>query len=199
MANDTMEVVITGHLAGQLCQNVFHFDTVNVATDNPFSYAKNLADDLVKAGGFLGKYVLALPEDYIGSSIRVRQILPTLGPTYYGSASTWVDGFTGGRSGEISSAQVCPLVIWVSDNTATKTGRTFFPGVSEDDIDEMKLASGLNTAITTFMTKYIEGGTTSDIAWLGAIYRRGSATNDTIVAGYISPHIGTQRRRLTPV
>jgi hypothetical protein len=199
MPDDTMEVVVTGHLAGQLCQNVFHFSTNNIGGDPLFSYAKNLGEELMKTGGFLSKYVDCLPEDYTGSSVRVRTLLPTLGPTYYAGAASWVDGYIGTRSGDISSAQVSPLIIWIADTRETKTGRTFLPGVSEDDIDEMLLIVGLRTAIADFAAIYITGGTTSDLSWYGAIYRRDLSLNDLVVAAYLSPHIGTQRRRLVPV
>lgn len=199
MPGDTMEVVVTGHLAGQLCQNVFHFATENIGGDTLFGYAKNLGEILMATGGFLSKYVDCLPEDYIGSSLRVRCIGVTPGPTYYAGSGAWADGYTGTRSGAISSAQVSPLIIWIPDANPTKTGRTYLPGVSEDDIDEMILVVPLLTAIADFCGVYITIGSTSDIQYGAAIWRRSTSDNDPITAAYVSPHIGTQRRRLVPV
>lgn len=199
MANEIMEVVVSGHLAGQLVQNVFHFRCQNTAGASPFSYAKNLNDSLIIASQFLGLYCFCLPEDYIGSSTRIRMIHPVPGPTYYSGAAAWEDGNVGLRPGQISSAQVCPLIIWVPTTLPTKTGRTFLPGVSEDDIDEMIFTSGLQTNLADFMANYISLITMPDIDYEGCIWRRDTSVADVITGAYVSPHIGTQRRRLTPV
>lgn len=196
---DVLEAIVSGHVAGQYCQNVFHFNCTNTAGANPFSYAKNLTESLESAGGFLSNYIDCLPEDYVGSSVRSRLIKPTPGPTHYSGAGAWVDGFTGGRTGKLSSAQVSPLIVWIGTSLPNKTGRCFLPGISEDDIEEMVLGNGLPAVLATFMAKFIAGASTSTIDWEGAIYRRGFGTADSVQNAYVSPHIGTQRRRLTPV
>jgi len=107
----------------------------------------------------------------------------------------------GQRTGEISVASNAPLIIWLPNTNPAKTGRTFLPGVSEDDIANGVLESALITAMQDFMTLWVTGDTfnTSD-TWQGAIKRKGPpVTAATLDAARISPITGNQRRRQKPI
>lgn len=194
-----VEVIISGHLAGEFCQNVLHVQATNIAADPLWVFAKNIADSMIAADvGLIALYLNALPADYKLSSIRVRQLNPVPGPTFYYPGNV-MDPQVGQRAGEISSAQVCPLIVLVGLTIANKTGRIFLPGVSEDDIGEMLLSDPLQEQIGIFFNAFIVGDAQSDFDWKGAIYRRGTGTAELLGGAYVSPRIGTQRRRLIPV
>jgi hypothetical protein len=98
-------------------------------------------------------------------------------------------------------------MIWIPTTAPNKTGRLFFPGVSEDDIDDMVLDPTLVTAYQTFATTWIDGGTVGGVdEYHGAVLRKSAppppivpVSSDLIAFGQVSPLIGTQRRRLRPV
>lgn len=201
MSNTTYETVFSGILASEFVQTVMHWQLDEPGSPSPpFQVAKDLGMTIAGAVNFAEKFCGALPEDYTMKSIRTRRVSDGGGPTHIvlqaGIATT-----TGQRTGSISSAQVCPMIIWIPTTSPDKTGRTFMPGVSEDDIDEMQIVSGLIAALEVVIDAYIAGGTTDvlSIPYQGAIYRRGGPTTDLVADGYVSPRIGTQRRRLIPV
>lgn len=198
MAIEVYEVVVSGTLAGQFVQNVIHVATDDGNYGNPFEGAMEVADGLNEVSGFMQMWCFALPEQYSATSMRVRRVLPEGGPTYIRLANALSDK-DGQRTGNISSAQVNPVLVWITTPRPNRPGRTFLPGVSETDIDAMTYTSGLIGAFNALigvMTSSITVGTgTGDFV----IYRRNLNTADDITYGRISPLVGTQRRRLKPV
>jgi len=191
----------SGTLAGQFVQTVLHVNVENTLPEPPFDVATAIVEDFSGiGGGFADLWCDCLPSDYTATSLRARRILATGGPSAIALGSLWSTS-TGQRTGTISSAQVNPVIIWIPTTLPSKTGRTFLPGVSEADIDEMVYDPSLLAAISVFGNFWAAGGTLSlgSIAWTGAIYRRALAAAHGITNYRISPVVGTQRRRLRPV
>jgi len=141
-----------------------------------------------------------LPADYKMLSSRIRRVGTGGGPTNV--KLSWDNSSVEGqRGGEQQSAQVNPLIIWIGSVLPAKTGRTFLPGVSEDDLDEMIPAPSLVTAMEDFVVRHQTSNSTDNLGleYVGCIWRREDSTQDIIAAGYVSPLVGTQRRRLRPV
>jgi len=205
MPIQTHEVVLSGTLHGQFVQTVQHVQATIATPVNAFATSLLIAQD-VNTGGILDDWLNVLPSDYTLTSIRVKQVLPAGGPTAIIVGGD-LSATAGVRSGEISSAQVNPLMIWIGTTDPAKTGRLFFPGISEDDIDGMVIVADLITAYQTFAASWIAGGTVGGVdSYVGAILRKSSppppivpVSSDIIFAGQVSPLIGTQRRRLRPV
>jgi len=199
MATEAYEVIFSGKLGGNFVQNILHVN-VEVAVVNPYETARELLLQMNAAGAVQELWVNMLPVDYTMTSLRARRILPTGGPTaIILQDSLYEQG--GQRAGEISVASNAPLIIWLPTTDPAKTGRTFLPGVSETDIANGVLDSGLITDIQAFMTLWVTGDTfnTSD-TWQGAIKRKGPPqTAATLFAGRISPIVGNQRRRQKPI
>jgi len=201
MALETYEVVISGTLAGQFVQTVLHVNLDNTADEPPFDVADTIVQDFgVTVGTMIDAWNACLPADYSTSSMRARRILPTGGPSAIALGSLFSTN-VGQRTGNVSSAQVNPVIIWITTTLPAKTGRTFLPGVSEADIDEMVYTAPLIAAIDAFGAYWETGGTLTlgSIAWTGAIYRRALSASHGITNHRISPVVGTQRRRLRPV
>ena len=206
MATETYEVIWNGTLAGQFVQTVQHVQAEIATPVNPFASALLIAQD-INNNGIQAAFIACLPVDYLCTSLRVRKVSGTGGPTAILVQSD-LAAFTGLRSGSISSAQVNPLMIWIATTTPEKTGRLFFPGISEDDIDDMVIVAPLIAIFQLFSVAWIAGGTLGGPdTYKGAIFCRArplevppvAASTDLIFAGQISPLIGTQRRRLHPV
>jgi len=200
MALQVYEFTPSGILGGQFVQNVLHVEVDETTPENPYTVASEINTFMNGGGNFVDAWLNMLPEDYKLTSIRCRRVTGTGGPTAIiaGGALSAQDGL---RTGAISSAQVSPLIIWVTTNDPDSTGRTFLPGVSEDDVDEMQLVVGLINEIDGFVNFWKGGGTLvgTGFNWGGCIYKRSGDVGDPIMGGYVSPLIGTQRRRLRPV
>jgi hypothetical protein len=198
MAVETYEVVWSGTLAGQFVQTVQHVKATIATPVNPFASALLIAQD-IDGGGINAAFMDCLPDVYTLTSIRVRRIDGGGGPTAIltGGALAVTQG---GRTGNVSSAQVNPVIVWIPTTSPDKVGKLFVPGVSEADIDNMVLVAGILTAYQTFVTAWIAGGTLGGVdSYVGAVWRQTALLTDVIFAGQVSPLIGTQRRRLRPV
>jgi len=201
MAHTTYETVFSGILAGEFVQTVMHWDLNEPGSpEAPFQVAKDLGTSLASAGGFIDKFTAALPTDYTMKSVRTRRVSDSGGPTHIVLQAA-INAPEGQRAGDVQAAQVCPMMIWIPTTSPDKTGRTFMPGASEADIDEMQISSDLITALEDMIGGFIAGGTTDvlSIPYVGCIWRRGTSAADVVADGYVSPRIGTQRRRLVPV
>lgn len=200
MAAETYELVISGTLAGQFVQTIFHVTTDDGMASGPFLIAKAILAAVGDDDGLIEAWCDCLPVSYSVTSARCRRILPTGGPTDI-LLSDLMTVATGQRSGNISSAQVNPVVIWITTPRPNKPGRTFLPGVSETDIDAMVYASGLINAIGDLIsfvtTGFTAGSSPTQVDFV--IFRRSIPNADDITAGRLSPVVGTQRRRLHPV
>ncbi len=198
MADEVYECILTGYLAGEFVQTVQHVIVSASGSVTAYVTAKELAADLVLSDHGIDALMSICPSDFVASSLRVRRVGPTGGPTAVVLAAAFAVQ-VGQRSGAISSAQANPLIIWIPTNLPNKTGRLFVPGVSETDINEMKLTAPLISAMNDFIDIWINGGTVSAGNYLGCVFRRSLSEGDQIADGRISPLIGTQRRRLHPV
>jgi len=200
MATEAYELVISGTLAGQFVQNVFHVNVNNVGSTNPYTEAKDILSTLENTLDFWTFWTNILPGDYKTTSARCRKVISSGGPTAIMLASEMAEA-TGQRSGSIQAAQVNPVIVWLTTQRPNHPGRTFLPGLSETDCDDMVIVSGLIAAFEAFIDLIVTPFTldgTSDPSSFG-IYRRALAASDDIMAGRVSPLIGTQRRRLVPV
>jgi len=198
MAIEPYEVIISGHLAGQFVQNVLHWNVNDSGSGNVYQRTQDFANDLLVSGNFMDFWMAALPASYEASSLRCRRVGASGGPTYFAPAGLF-PSITGARSPDISSAQVSPLLIWVPSSNPSKTGRTFMPGIAEDDLDLMQYGPSVITALLAVGTNFISTQTTGTISYAGGVYRRATGLVDILTGCYLSPLIGTQRRRLHPV
>lgn len=200
MSTEVYEVIPTGTLSGQYVQNVMHVNVDNTAATAPFTVANAILTKFNGASQWVSKYCGMLPDSYNMTSIRCRRVLPSGGPTAIILQGQLTES-TGGRSGQESASATSPLIIWLTDLRPSKTGRTFVPGVSEDDCDQNQLQSGVLADLIAFANYHLTGGTLTSptYSWNGSILRRGQNTADEITAARISPIIGVQRRRQRPI
>jgi hypothetical protein len=200
MAREVYECVFTGNIAGQFVQTVQH-----LAVDDPtpgtstFDTALQISQEL-DLQGVIEAMMNCLPSSYNLTSLRTRRVSAGGGPTAIRLAGDFTAPVVGQRDPEISSLQANPLTIWIPETDPAKTGRLFWPGVAEDDIADMVIVGALVTLYETFNDAWIDGVNLSGIGtFKGCVFRRETKTGDMIINQYISPLIGTQRRRLRPV
>lgn len=197
------EVVWSGVLAGQFVQTVQHMLADEPADNGAFVTARQI----ISLGNFETMntaLMTALPSVYTLTSVRCRRVFPVGGPTAITLGPLYTDS-VGLRAGEISSAQVNPVILWIGETSEADLGKLFLPGVSEDDISNMALDPTLVADIYGFINTWIGGMTISAVNYWGAIAKRANAPPHNVTSvrrisyGQVSPVIGTQRRRLRPV
>lgn len=198
MPHEAYECTLSGTLAGQFVQTVFHVDYNNTSSQPPFFAAKDIAEQLSAAGEFVALFTDGLPGSYFVTSMRVRRVGPTGGPTAIVLAGAMAQS-QGTLATEISSAQVNPLIILIPTIASNKTGRIFMPGVPEDEIADMVLSPALVTTYQALIAYMVAGTTIAGGAVAFGVMRRATKVVDILDAGYVSPLIGTQRRRLHPI
>jgi hypothetical protein len=194
------ECILSGKLAGQFVQSILHVRVDNSSAQPPFNVADHICQEFNTSSQLVENWLGVLPADYFLTSMRVRRVSPTGGPTQIYLAGNLV-GTQGTRAGTVDVSSVCPLIIWLTTANPSKTGRTFVPGVSDGDIDEMVLDGTLLSSLDVLGDYWVAGGTlpTSTLVWTGGIFRRGSNSIDAITNFRVSPIIGQQRRRQQPI
>lgn len=196
-------MVWSGVLAGQFVQTVQHLEAEEPADNGAFVTAREIISPL-NFDDINNAFVGMLPSVYTLTSVRCRRVFPVGGPTAITLGGLFAN-FAGGRAGEISAAQVNPVILWIGETAEADLGKLFVPGVSEDDIDNMMLSAGLLTDIQIFIDAWIDGVTISAVNYSGSIAKRATAPPHNVIStreiayGQTSPLIGTQRRRLRPV
>lgn len=201
MALETYELVISGTLAGQFVQNVFHLNVNNAGDQHPYTKAKEVLATINLALGFVQKWADLAPASYTVTSMRCKRVLAAGGPTAILLGSELIDA-VGNRTGAVSSVQLSPVLVWITDPRPEKPGRCFIPGISETDIDAMVYTAGWLTAANALITKVTTPfvlNPSSDPTSFGVLRRNLPGISDSIDFGRISPVVGTQRRRLHPV
>lgn len=203
MANAAYEIVWSGTLAGQFVQTVQHMIGDEATPPDFFAQARDMIDP-ANFDGTNSNFLACLPVPYNLTSVRCRRVFPTTGPTAIWLAGSYAND-AGLRTGNISAAQVNPVILWIPATDPSKLGKLFLPGVSEDDIDNMLLVGTLITDITGFIDNWIAGFTVNGTAYFGAKAIKATVTPYNVINavrieyGQVSPLIGTQRRRLRPV
>jgi len=192
-----MEITMTGGLNGQFVQNVLHGQWEPEGEPDPFLNALSVAGGVVAE--WLDDWLPCLPESYVMSSIRVRQLEPASGPTY--TQTSGVAGETGARAAEISVYTSGPLINMPVTFTNVAVGKIFLPGVAESDIAYGILESSLVTVLDALILALLTPLTISG-SYPGTLTYCVAKTDHSDwkvpLAGYISPTIGTQRRRAKP-
>lgn len=200
MPTEAYELVVSGVLAGQFVQNVMHVNVDNSGSTAPYAVSQDILGSLVSVVDFWTLWCNALPADYRITSVRCKRVLATGGPTAIMLAAD-LGSSIGARTGSIQTAQVNPLLIFITTIRPNRPGRVFLPGLSETDCDDMVYTSGLLSAFAALIAGFVNVFVLDTLTYNASfgIYRRAQSASDDITAGRVSPLIGTQRRRLKPV
>lgn len=196
MAQQIYSLVITGTSGPQFVQNVLHYQF----DDAGYSTSKGAAEALAIAWDTANKtkWRNMLPTDYTIRSYTSTRITGSGGFSAF-SPTTAAAGL---RPGTISASALNPLIIMFPFSpTERGRGKIFLPGVSEQDIDDGIYTDAYRAAIEAQLTTILDdltlagGGTPNAVN--GWVKRNGT----TFVASdkvYLSPNLGTQRRRMRP-
>jgi len=94
---------------------------------------------------------------------------------------------------------MCPSIFLVPPLGTKSGGRIFLPAVGGDQILNNAYAGGYVTAIGSFMTAQITNFGVSGVHWQQVVYSRKTHNSAHVLAYQLSPVIGFQRRRRSPI
>lgn len=201
MAIETYEVVTSFIIEGQYAAIVNHFTGEEDGTGDDFLRAQHLVDALIGgAPDWPLNLAACLAEDCFISSMRARRVSAGGGNTAVRVFAT--DDYPGSFGGECEPQQVAGCVIWVSSSLSVQaTGRTFLPGVSESATENARFNAAYLAAVQAWVDGWIAGVAVTGFTagMFMSIFNRVTLAAHTISYGYVSPKVGTQRRRLVPV
>ncbi len=195
-----IRLTISGFLKGQFVQNVMAINWVPISAQTDFASAFFAATSFVTD---LSDYYLAcLPVDYIGSSVRAQVFSTTLYPNS-GNVCTVQAGYNtlpGQRTGTLAVTSIGPILVFPFE-VASKpySGKMFLPGVTEADVDNNRLSSGLLSALQSLGDALVNPITDGDgNVWQYNIYSPKNSEIYPPVGQYVSTEVGSLRQRQRP-
>lgn len=202
MAVEIYELTVSGELANQFVQNVFHLELNNVGPISSFAVADDILRTLIDTVDFPTVFNTMTPLTYQMTSLRCRRAAPTGAPTVIilgdGGSS-----FVGTRAGTLIAQSNCAVALFYSTTSPGHIGKCFIPGLTEDDCINGLLASGFVGDFDTnwrnfFNTPFDLDTHAFTVNW--SILHRGPPASTHLIEDIrLSPKVGTQRRRLNPV
>lgn len=199
MANEYYEMDVAFSSAGQLAMCVFHYRIADPTDPDEYEVASQLVNAIDDGGGtsWITRLMQMMSEDAFLSSVRAKRVAPT-GGNLAGQAFEPTD-FPGAIASEIHTQQVAACLIWVSDSNPGKSGRNFIPGVPENALASSRWEAAFQALANTFIAVHLTGFSVAAGVFLPVVYDRVAKTGFVPDNGYISPLVGTQRRREIPV
>lgn len=199
MANEFYQLDVGFSCAGQFAMCVFHYRIADPTEPDEYVVAEQLIDALDDGGAtaWILRLMQMISQDAFFSSARARRVFPA-GGNMAGQAFGPME-FPGAVPVEIHTQQVAACLIWVSDGTPGKTGRNFIPGVPESALVSSRWQAAFQALADTFIAKHLTGFSVAAGIFLPVIYDRVAHTGIVPDNGYLTPLVGTQRRRELPV
>lgn len=199
MPDQILELRVNGFAGRDFCQTVFHYKTDAPDADD-FQEAGKLIgalDDGVNPNVWLTRFLNCCSDAYNLTTLSARRVNGTGG-------NTWVtrlpgSGLPGNESGPAHANQAAGVLIWIADPEPENTGRNFMPGVPESFCEGGRWTAAAYTAYEAFITFHLAGLTVGGDFFQPVLWDRLAATSRDLEHGYLSPKLGTLRRREKPV
>lgn len=199
MADQIYELRVRGFAARDFAECVFHYHC-DADLANDFALAGELVgllDDGVNPNVWLTRFLNCCSDNFNLTTLAARRISNGGGNTYQHRFPS--DGLAGNVASPFHANQGSGCVIWIGSDEPENTGRNFIPGVPESFLENARWNSTAYTAYNAFIAFHLAGFTGSAADWSPVIYTRVGSTWQDMEHGYLSPKVGTQRRRERPV
>jgi len=190
---DVFQLVIHGTCAGELFENVQHWQSSITSSSDPVS----LAAELITAfrASAEGPMLDMMSGDTFITGYKCKRVNAGGSPTVM-LPITPVAGTASGTSATSSTA-TC-IVTRYSQAGKWRSGRWFVPGLSEDELTGNTFSAGQLTAANTFIAAMgVMVATLS--TWTFGVWAGKTSTFFPPVYIAPSPKVGIQKRRLLPV
>lgn len=198
MAREYYDLTVNVNVRGFPMANVFKFFIDDPSVSNEFEVAASIINALPVGAGptaWMFRYRSLISSQCYVSNILCRRATNGGGNT--AEAVLQEDSLPGLATGYVSATQTAGVVIWLNDDVPDKTGRNFIPGTSVDDLDSSRFTADYQTRMTDFIARHIAGFNVSAGTVLPCTWDRTNDIGYQILNGYLSPKVGTMRRRET--
>lgn len=200
MAMNYYQLRVHARCAGNFAECVFVYMINNPTEPDDWALAAQLnavLDDGGPGVSWISKLMALMSEDTFLTTIWCRKIAP-------GGGNTAVISFApltilGTFAGTVGAVQVAACINWVNETPDTHMGRNFIPGISEGALEGSRFTSTYQTAVNAFIAKHVVGFSVAGGIFLPCIFDREAETGVRADDGYLSPKVGTQRKRELPV
>lgn len=195
MAIEIYELVIEGRLAGEQRENVLHFQGTGTNPADTQLTGVSLVTTWVTT--FEPLFLACLPASYSLELLSARRATPK--PSTVVKEQNQFNDVVGTRGTNATTQQISPSIFLVPPIGTKSGGKIFMPGAPQGDVATNQFTAGYITAINAFVSALQTGGTSSGMTWIGFIYSRKLKSGVPIASFHLSPLIGIQNRRRTPV
>ena len=177
----------------------FHYRIADPTQPDDYLLAVQLVNALITPGAanWMAKLRGMLSDDAYVSSVRVRRVGP-VGGNEAAVVFTTTDN-VGSLSSPIHAQQIAGCLIWISETTPGRTARNFIPAVPVVALDSSRWSVPYKGLADIFIATHTVGFSVAAGIFLPVIYDRIVKTGPVVDGGYLSPLVGTQRKREIPV
>lgn len=198
MAKQYYDLTVNVNVAGFPMANVFRLFIEDPSVSNEFEVAGSIINALTVGAGptaWMFRYRALMSEFAYVSNILCRRASNGGGNT--AEAILQTDTLPGLAEGDVMASQVAACVIWLNDDLPHRTGRSFIPAVSVDDLDGGRFTTDFQTRCDDFIARHLSGFAVAAGTALFCTFDSEFNIGYQISGGYLSPKVGTQRRRET--
>lgn len=144
MAANLYTLSLNFNSAGQFCTNVLHY----VFDDAGFATTAQAAQALINRWIAVSQtpWLASIPDQVALLSAKARK---TKGGGGFEAVTLFAAGTIGTRVGGISASGIAPVLVHYPTGRSAGRGRTFLPGVRENDVSAGVFVSGFQSAIAT--------------------------------------------------
>jgi len=199
MADYYYELRISIIAGGQFSEMVFHYVLDAATPPDDFEAATQLVATLDDGGAaaWITRLRNCLSQDAFVSAVRARQISPTGGNTRVQVFEP--TDLPGTVAEPVAALQIAGCIIFVNSGVPDRTGRCFVPGVPTSFLTGSRWEATAVTAYELFGNRVL-GGLVAALGTFNAVtFDRLLNTGPIIDGCYLSPKLGTQRKRELPV
>jgi len=181
--------------SGQLAACVFNYKIQDPTTTDDFLLASQLvaAIDDGGAASWVLKLMQCMSNQALLSTVRARQFQPTQGNTAV--AVFQATDYPGAIASGINTQQIAACINWIPTTTGPAMGRNFLPGVPENALESSRWEDAYIDIIQAFIDQHLTGFSVAAGIFLPIVWDRENEIASSIDDGYLSPKVGTQRRR----
>lgn len=195
MANDCYALQLFFAMPKQPAQVILHYRNNVAGSSNPIADAITLGHSWEATNG--AAFMDCVPDTVTIVGYRCKRVNNTGGPNISRPMA-----IAGTRVGEIGANAIGPCITYPYTNGVRWfAGRTFFPGVSEDDIAENAFDPALITKIDDYIALAIAAFVDVDNparTWTPCVWCPSVPTWHDIIAATVTGKPGVQNRRMKP-
>jgi len=194
MANDVYQLNVIGIAESQLWESVLHFQSGVANATNPLTAANHLITAF--SGGPASDLTGCMGDDASITGYKAKRVNNTGGPQAL-QPITPVPGSFGSDCSVASNNAV--ILSYYVQGTKTRAGRWFLPALPTAAYDDGTFSTPFKTAVAALITAINASITSGGDTFHWGVWARKTTTFFTPSPVILSGHLGTQRRRLTPV